>query len=75
MIRVCEDKHLLDGVIGIIHYTRESINDMIFDIFVRSANQAHKNKTNSFVLFAINLKEMKAKNVRGFVIVMFLYKK
>jgi len=38
IMKVCEDRNLLDGVIGIIHYVRESICDMIFEIFIRSAN-------------------------------------
>jgi hypothetical protein len=38
IIRVAEDRNLLDGILGIIHYVRESITDMIFEIFVRSAN-------------------------------------
>ena len=38
IIKVCEDRNLLDGVIGIIHYVRESICEMIFEIFIRSAN-------------------------------------
>jgi hypothetical protein len=75
IIRVAEDRNLLDGILGIIHYVRESITDMIFEIFVRSANQAYQKKANSYIIFSINLKEMKDKNIRGFVIVLFLYKK
>lgn len=38
VIKVSEDRNLLDGLIGLIHYVRESISDMIFELFVRSAN-------------------------------------
>lgn len=75
VVKVSEDRNLLDGVIGLMHYVRESTVDMIFEVFVRSANQAHTRKTNSLIIFSINLKEMKEKNIRGFVITLFLHKK
>lgn len=30
-----------DGLMGLIHYIRESVADMVFEVFVRSANQAY----------------------------------
>ena len=75
VIRVAEDQNLLNGILAVIHYVRESITDMIFEIFVRSANQAYQKKANSYIIFSINLKELKEKNIRGFIIVLYLYKK
>lgn len=75
VIKVSEDRALLDGVIGLIHYLRESVCDVIFEVFVRSANAAHTRKVNSLIIFSINLKELKEKNMRGLLITLFLYKK
>ncbi|CAK56372.1 unnamed protein product (macronuclear) [Paramecium tetraurelia] len=74
-VKVSEDKNLLDGVLALMHYMRESITDIIFEIFVRSANQAFNRKQSSAILFSINTKELKNRNVRGFLIVLYLYRK
>ena len=58
-IKVSEDQNLLDGLLGLMHYLRESICDVIFEIFIRSANQAHLKKTSSTIIFTINVKELK----------------
>jgi hypothetical protein len=70
-INVSEDHNLLDGLLGLIHYVRESACDVIFEIFIRSANQAHVRKMSSTIIFTINVKELKERNVRGFIIVMY----
>ena len=54
---------------------RESVTDIIFEIFVRSANQAFNRKQSSAILFSINAKELKNRNVRGFLVVLYLYRK
>ena len=43
-VKVSEDKNLLDGFLSLVHYVRESVNDLIFEIFMRSANQAFSRK-------------------------------
>ena len=48
---------------------RESICDVIFEVFIRSANQAHTKKLSSSIIFSINVKELKERNLQGFVIV------
>jgi hypothetical protein len=40
-------------------YSRTSLVDVIFEIFVRSSNHAHSKKVNSLILFSINLNETK----------------
>lgn len=37
---------------------REGMTDWLFDLFVRSSSESEKNKTNSFVLFKINLEQL-----------------
>ncbi|KAM3135755.1 hypothetical protein pb186bvf_012152 [Paramecium bursaria] len=74
-VKVSEDKNLLDGFLSLVHYVRESVNDLIFEIFMRSANQAYSRKQSSCILFTINVKELKERNVRGLIIVLYLYKK
>ncbi|CAD8150450.1 unnamed protein product [Paramecium pentaurelia] len=74
-VKISEDKNLLDGILALMHYMRESIADIIFEIFVRSANQAFNRKQSSAILFSINTKELKNRNVRGFLIVLYLYRK
>ncbi|CAD8055599.1 unnamed protein product [Paramecium sonneborni] len=74
-VKISEDKNLLDGILALMHYMRESVTDIIFEIFVRSANQAFNRKQSSAILFSINTKELKNRNVRGFLIVLYLYRK
>ncbi|CAD8131879.1 unnamed protein product [Paramecium octaurelia] len=74
-VKISEDKNLLDGMLALMHYMRESVTDIIFEIFVRSANQAFNRKQSSAILFSINAKELKNRNVRGFLVVLYLYRK
>lgn len=74
-IKVSEDQNLLDGIMSLTHYVRESICDLIMEIFIKSANQAHTKKVSSMTIFTISVKEMKERNIRGLVIVLYLYRK
>lgn len=56
-----------DGTIAVLTYTRININYIIFEIFVRSVNFAIQRKLNSFIIFILNLNELRAKyQVIGF---------
>jgi hypothetical protein len=49
---------LADGVLRTLKYMRERANGIVFEIFIRSANNAEQKKANSLILFSINLKEI-----------------
>lgn len=44
IIKVAEDRGLLDGVVGILQYVREALCEIMFELFVRSGNVAVGNK-------------------------------
>jgi len=58
-----------DSVISLYHDLRRGIVDFIFEIFIRSANHAHQKKVNSLILFIINIKELKERNI-GFYLLL-----
>lgn len=62
-------------MLQLIHYVREAICDAVFEIFIRSANQAKKSSTSSLTIFTVNLKELKLRSSQGFVIVLYLYRR
>lgn len=43
----------------VLTYIRESINDLLFDLFVRSVSSASNKKQNSLILFILNVREFK----------------
>ena len=49
----------LGGIAGAYNLIRSSIVNLLFEIFVRSANHAETKKQNSLILFTVNLGEAK----------------
>lgn len=64
-----------DGTIAVLTYTRININNIIFEMFVRSVNHANQRKLNSFIIFILNLKELRTKYSKGLVLVLEVYSK
>ena len=50
---------LADGTITVLAFTRTAINNIIFELFVRSLNHSNQRKLNSFIIFILNLKELR----------------
>jgi len=59
-----------DSVISLYHDLRRGIVDFIFEIFIRSANHAHQKKVNSLILFIINIKELKERNISFYLLLL-----
>lgn len=53
--------YYIDSMVSVITFAREAINSVIFELFVRSVNHANTRKLNSFVIFIVNLKELRTK--------------
>jgi len=49
----------MGGIAGAYNLIRSSIVNLLFEIFVRSANHAETKKQNSLILFTVNLGEAK----------------
>ncbi|KAL4480382.1 hypothetical protein ABPG74_020898 [Tetrahymena malaccensis] len=75
ILKVSGDKSLLDGVVGIMHYIRQALSEIMFELFVKSANISIQKKANSFISFQVNLKSVFGPESRGVVIPLYLYKK
>ncbi|EAR95197.3 hypothetical protein TTHERM_00378610 (macronuclear) [Tetrahymena thermophila SB210] len=75
ILKVSGDKSLLDGVVGIMHYIRQALSEIMFEVFVKSGNISIQKKANSFISFQVNLKSVFGPESRGVVIALYLYKK
>ncbi|KAL4505961.1 hypothetical protein ABPG72_013722 [Tetrahymena utriculariae] len=75
ILKVSGDKSLLDGVVGIMHYIRQALSEIMFDLFVKSGNISIQKKVNSFISFQVNLNSSFGPESRGLVIPLYLYKK
>lgn len=64
---------LCDGTITVLTFTRSNINNIIFEMFVRSVNHANQRKLNSFIIFILNLKELRQKYYKGLSLVLEVY--
>eukprot|EP01017_Pseudomicrothorax_dubius_P033504 TRINITY_DN4496_c0_g1_i10.p1 TRINITY_DN4496_c0_g1~~TRINITY_DN4496_c0_g1_i10.p1 ORF type:complete len:342 (-),score=109.82 TRINITY_DN4496_c0_g1_i10:128-1153(-) len=58
---------------ALLSYLRDSICDILFEVFVRSADKANQNRANSFVLFTLNISELKNRGLRGFLLLLKVY--
>lgn len=60
-------------VYALVKFIRESICDILFQLFVRSSDTNLKNNPNSYSLFSLNLKSFASRGVRGFLILLRIY--
>eukprot|EP01017_Pseudomicrothorax_dubius_P026740 TRINITY_DN3012_c0_g1_i3.p1 TRINITY_DN3012_c0_g1~~TRINITY_DN3012_c0_g1_i3.p1 ORF type:complete len:592 (-),score=202.60 TRINITY_DN3012_c0_g1_i3:270-2045(-) len=56
------------GIYALLTYIREKLVDIFFEVFTRSADRASKNNANSYVLFMVNLRELKLKGNTGMIL-------
>jgi hypothetical protein len=61
------------AVYSLVNYLRESITDILFEIFMRSFDKASKNNSASSVLFGANMKEMLPRGLFGFALMLRTY--
>lgn len=54
---------------------RESINNVVFEVFVRSVSTASNKKQNSLILFILNMREFKNSKVEILAVLLDTYTK
>ena len=42
ILRVNEDRNLIEGIFGILHYIREALTEFAFEVYVRSTKYAYE---------------------------------
>ena len=67
------DKYESDGLLLVLTYVRESINDLLFDLFVRSVSTASNKKQNSLILFILNVREFKKNRLEVLLVLVETY--
>ena len=59
----------------VLAFLREKINEVVFDLFVRSVSTASNKKQNSLILFILNIREYKATRVEILLAIVEVYMK
>jgi len=62
-------------VLILLTYIRESIIELLFELFLRSVSSANSKKQNSFVLFIINFREFRNTRTQVLGVVATFYNK
>ena len=59
----------------LLTYMRESIIELLFELFLRSVSSANSKKQNSFVLFIVNFREFRSSRTQVLLVLAMTYHK